>query len=692
MSPVTVDAGPCEEGSGNPPLTRICLLGRFAAWRADGAPAPRLGRRGVALLACLALSEAPWVRDDLAALLWPGRSRDQSRASLRQELLHIRRAFGWAPNGNAGSGLLSLPLDLAEVDVVRFRQALADPATLADAVGLYRGPLLQGIRVEPQEPFTAWLADHRARLHADALRTMLQLLGSGTGCEALARRILAVEPACEPAHQFLMRHYAQRGDPTQVLVQFRACSEALRAAGGGAPSADTRSLLDEITAVQVRSAAPAPTAAVDWIRHAPDRTPIPAVPAAKPLPLIEDRPSVAVLPFQDLSHDPLAAGVLADGMTEEVTNALARLPGFFVTARQSAFAYRGLGMDVRRIAAELGVRYLVEGSVEQDGRRMRANVRLMDGRTGLHLWADAQGGPMRDVMAVRDAIVHRLAGRLHPRLVLAEVERAVRSPPEELDAWTWLQRANGMLLRGRNRLSVEQVLEPLRRALAVDPNYAMAHALLSAVYTWRALSMFSADPEAERRLARQHAEAALRAEPENPFVLVHCAEAEIYSAADIDAGLALLEAATERDPNDANGLALLGHARRFAGQDPRASLALIDGAIRLSPRDPRTFNWHLYANWCHWQLGDLASMEAASRRSIELYGQNTMSWIGLTGAFALQGRLEEGREAATVLRRQRPGFTPDGYYQVLRHYYGRRFRGQVERDCDLLRVALNRVW
>jgi adenylate cyclase len=371
---------------------------------------------------------------------------------------------------------------------------------------------------------------------------------------------------------------------------------------------------------------------------------------------------------------------------------LARLPGFFVTARQSAFAYRGVGMDVRRIAAELGVRYLVEGSVEQDGRRMRANVRLIDGRTGTHLWADAQGGPMRDVMAVRDAIVHRLAGRLQPHLLLAEVERAVRCPPQELDAWTWLQRANGMLLRGRNRLSVEQVLEPLRRALEVDPNYAMAHALLSAVYTWRALSMFSADLEAERRLAREHAEAALRAEPENPFVLVHCAETEIYSAADIDAGLALLEVAAERDPNDANGLALLGHVRRFAGQDPSASLALIDGAIRLSPRDPRTFHWYLYANWCHWQLGDLGSMEAASRRSIELYGQNSMSWIGLAGAFALQGRLEEGREAATVLRRQRPSFTPDGYYQVLQHYYGRRFRGQVARNCDLLRVALNRVW
>jgi TolB-like protein len=408
--------------------------------------------------------------------------------------------------------------------------------------------------------------------------------------------------------------------------------------------------------------------------------------------VIEDRPSVAVLPFQDLSHDPLASGILADGMTEEVTNALARLPGFFVTARQSALAYRGLGMDVRRIAGELGVRYLVEGSVEQDGRRMRANLRLIDGRTGLTLWADGQGGPMRDLLAMRDAVVHCIATRLQPRLMLAEMERAMRSPPPEFDAWTWLQRANGMLLPGRNRLSLEQVLDPLQRALAVDPQYGMAHAMLAAVYTWRVVSLLSPDVGAERQLARQHAEAALAAEPDNPQVLVYCAEVAIYASADIDRGLAMVTQAVERNPNDAHGLALQGHLRRFAGEDPKASLALIDGALRISPRDPRTFSWHHYANWCHWRLGELDRMEAASRRSIELYGQYSMSWIALTSALALQERLAEGREAAAVLRRQRPGFTPDGFFEVSRHVYGRRFRGAVEREYDQLRKALNRIW
>lgn len=680
------------ESPAAPDLARIRLLGGFAAWHADGTPVSGLGRRTMALLACLAMQDTPWARDDLAALLWPGRSLDQMRGSLRQELLRLRRAFGWSATGNGAS--LGLPPGQAEVDVVRLRQALDHPAPGAEVVALYRGPLLQGFRTDAREPFARWLARERDRLHAAALDAMLRLLRSAEGSDRLARRILVLAPACEEAHRTLMRQHAAEGEFGQVLAQFRACAEALRQADGAEPSAETRALLDTATAaLGARPAGPAaPASALAWIRAAPDRAPVPGLPEPRALPIVEDRPSVAVLPLQDLSHDPLASGVLADGMTEEVTNALARMPGFFVTARHSALAYRGLGMDARRIAAELGVRYLVEGSVEQDGRRMRANVRLIDGSSGQHLWADSQGGPMRDVMAVRDAVVHRLASRLQPRLMLAEIQRAVQRPPHDLDAWTWLQRANAILLRGRSRQALDQAQEPLRRALEADPHYAMAHALLAALHTWRTLSLHTEDPAAERALAREHAAAALGADPENPFVLVHCAEAAIYGAADIDRGLSLLEYATERDPNDAHGQALLGHARRFAGEDPTVSLRLIDAALRLSPRDPRTYNWHHYANWCHWRLEDFPSMEAASRRSIELYGQHSVSWIALTGALALQDRMDEAREAAAVLRRQRPGFTPDGFFEVSRHFYGRRFPGEVERAYDRLRQSMRRVW
>jgi hypothetical protein len=154
----------------------------------------------------------------------------------------------------------------------------------------------------------------------------------------------------------------------------------------------------------------------------------------------------------------------------------------------------------------------------------------------------------------------------------------------------------------------------------------------------------------------------------------------------------MLELAVQRDPNDANGQAVLGHVRRLSGDDPAGSLVLIDQALRLSPRDPRTFSWHHFANWCHFRLGDLAAMEAACRRSIDLWGQYPMSWIGLTSALAMQDRIAEGRESGVVLRRLWPGFSPEGFYEIARHFYGPRFRHEVEEEYSALRSALRRVW
>ncbi|WP_431271149.1 BTAD domain-containing putative transcriptional regulator [Dankookia sp. P2] len=490
--------------------TRIRMLGTFDARLAEGTPVAGLGRRTIALLACLSASDESWTRDDLAELLWSGRSLDQRRASLRQELLRLRRALGWRAGDDAApQGRVRLPEKAVEIDVVAFRRAILVPDGASAAIAAYRGPLLQGFRLEPRDPFAAWLARQRAVLHAAAMDVMLGVLRSGAGSAELARRILSLDDACEEAHRFLIRRHAEQGDMGQALAQFRACAEALRTGRGAEPSAETCALLDDVTISLGAKPPPCPPtavrppgAAVDWIRRAPDRAPMPATPDAQPLPVVEDRPSVAVLPFAALSHDLLAGSTLADGMTEEVTNALARMPGFFVTARQSALAYRGVALDARRIASDLGVRYLVEGSVEQDGRRMRADLRLIEGRTGLHLWADSEDGPLGEVMAVRDAVVHRLASRLQPRLMMEEIARAVRRPPRDMDAWTWLQRANAVLLRGRHREALDQVMEPLRRALEADPHYAMANALLSAVHTWRAVSQLFPDPPGEKRLAR----------------------------------------------------------------------------------------------------------------------------------------------------------------------------------------------
>lgn len=188
--------------------------------------------------------------------------------------------------------------------------------------------------------------------------------------------------------------------------------------------------------------------------------------------------------------------------------------------------------------------------------------------------------------------------------------------------------------------------------------------------------------------AQQAMKRALLLDPGNPFVLSLCSEAALYSAGDIDHAASLLERALQRDPNDANGLALLGNLRRLVGDDPRIGLGLIDQAKRLSPRDPRSAFWHHHAAWCHWKLGDLAAMEAEARRGLELYRGSPWSWVCLTCALGLQDRREEAREAAAALRELMPTFSAGRFYWLARFFYGRRFNGPVQAGYAELRRVL----
>jgi TolB-like protein/DNA-binding SARP family transcriptional activator len=677
--------------------TGIRLLGPFSVTTSEGLAVALASRRAIALLACLAAEpQVAWTRERIAALLWPGRGTDQARASLRQELRRIRKSFsGIAPELWEGPSGLRIPTDRIAVDVVRFRLAASDAKRGREVLALYQGEFLEGFVAE-DDPFGKWLGTQRRRLRELALASLLRSLKSsltdaGEG-ERAARRVLEIEPSCEEAHRWLIQRHLERGENAEAMAQFASCAEALRLGLSVHPSAETRALMEGLG-----ETAPAPrrgkrrraSEMVDWIKHARETASSPLAPAPEPFTPIESRPSLVVLPFADLSSPP--GEDLAFGITEETTSALARVPGFFVTARHSAMAYRNAAIDVRRIAAELGVRYLIEGSVAYDDQRIRVNTRLIDGRTGLHLWSESREHVLSRLMDLRDEIVNEIAGRLQPKLIRAEIRRALSQPPTDLDAWTLLQRAQGLLHFRRREEALSDVIEPLRRAIEADPDFAMAHALLSAVYTWRAILLAFPDRDGDRQRAREHAEAAIATEPDNPFVLIHSAETTLYSNGDIDGTLELLEQAIERTPNDAQGLAMLANVRRFAGADPRSSLTLIGDAMRISPRDRRTYSWRHYANWCYWKLGDLDAMEAAARRSIELYSKFPWSWLSLTCALSLQGRMDAAHASASVMRELMPHVTPDAFFETARRFYGRRFPGAVENGYAELKLALERA-
>ena len=397
------------------------------------------------------------------------------------------------------------------------------------------------------------------------------------------------------------------------------------------------------------------------------------------------------MPFDDLSEagggrDPY----LGDFVTEEITASLSRVPGLFVCSRHSASAYRTRAKDARIIAGELGVRYLVEGGVSRNAAGLRCNVRLIDGRTGFHIWADRVETDANHRDDLRDRIARETVARIGPRLLFAEVlrESEQREPPR--DAYAALMRARAEMLREQPYAeNVSRALAAARAAVALDPASGEAHAMAAYFLTLQSWSRMSAEPLLDSWRARRHLREALKRNADSASSLAMCAETALIGAHDIDLALALAEAALSRDPDDAHALALTGHIRRMAGEDPRASIALIDRAQRLSPRDPRTFLWLLYAVWCHWKLGETAEMEALARRSIALYANIPWNWLGLAATLALQGRLDEAREAIEPVRMMMPSYTPSRFHWGARYVYGSRFRGHVERDYRTLRDALN---
>ena len=676
----------------------INILGPFEALGIRGERLTVRSRRARALLACLAMETGEsWTRPRLATLLWDNRSEQQGRSSLRQELIQLRKVLGVTAPGDWGHDpFVSLPKQIL-TDVELLRSAMSTGDAL-QAASIWRGELLPKATALTGGPFADWLALSRSRLRAEASEcfvTALRTLDAEHDplpFEDIALKLVTLDPESEEGHRCLMRCSASRHDLAEVIERYRAYAANVGQVAGGESSPALKRLLDETMAAASRKGISSQSRpSTRWIAEINRQHHTAAAPRpTRPLP-IETATALAVVPFVDLSAGTLSKAALADGLTEETTTAMARLPGVFVTARQSAMVYKNAKIDARTIASDLGVRYLVEGSIEVRGKSVRVNARLIDGRSGLHIWANNYEERLGEFFAVRNRIVLAVASQLQPALMMADLDRALDAGPNNLDAWTRLQRANAYVLFNRSAQGLFGAITELKQALAIDPDYAMAQSLLAAVYTWRAIWSTSTRVHAERALALEYAALARKTAPKNSFVLVNCADTAIYSAGNIDLALELLNDAVEQYPDDPQGLALLANANRVAGADPAESLRMIERAIRISPREPRSHRWFHYAGWCHWKLGELGKMEAAARSAIELYSDAPAQWIELTCALGLQAKTAEAKAAAKVLRKLSPAFTPDKFFEIAQQFYGRRFSNPVKADYRALCSTLQRA-
>jgi len=374
----------------------------------------------------------------------------------------------------------------------------------------------------------------------------------------------------------------------------------------------------------------------------------PTATARAPLPL-PDKPSIAVLPFQNIGGDP-EQEVFADGMVEDITTALSKLRWFFVIARNSSLAYKGRAVDVKQVGRELGVRYVLEGSVRRGGTRLRITAQLVEAETGNHVWAERYDRDIGDIFAVQDEITERVVAAIEPELYAAENIRSERKPPESLDAWECVIRALSAIGLGTRETNTEA--ERLcRRAIAISPRYGQAHSLLS----WALLrsTMWAGDlPKLAPEISAE-AQTALALDERDPWA--HLAQGNLFNRLHRSAEAEReLRRGLELNPNFALAHALLGTSLAARGSH-QAGIDSARHASRLSPNDRSVSMFASMALMAaHVGAGSYAECVSWARLMTETHPEHLAGHIYLTAALAMLGEMTEATDALAPLLRLRP--------------------------------------
>ena len=358
----------------------------------------------------------------------------------------------------------------------------------------------------------------------------------------------------------------------------------------------------------------------------------------------ETKPSIAVLPFQNMSGDP-AQEYFADGMVDEITTALSRVRWIHVVSRNSSFTYKGQAIDIRQVGRELGVGYVLEGSVRKSGNRVRITAQLIEAETIANLWADHFDGSLEEVFDLQDKVAASVAGVIEPTLQIAEVQRTSRRPTTDLAAYDLYLRALAMMLSPARQIAeIENIFD---KALERDPDFAPALALAAAFHMNSDIMGWSADHDANCRKGLERGRHALTLANDDPTILVNAAFALGYFGENIQAMIALVERALALNPSFARGWHASGCLRLWAGQ-PDIAIEHIETSLRLSPRTR-----------VGWGLNLIAAAHMTCHRFNEALSvilvlieedPSPIAYQALIACYAHLGRLPEARDALSRLR------------------------------------------
>ena len=664
------------------------------------------------------------------ALLWSERADAQARQSLRQTIAVIRRAFSIANIDLLRVDLETVAIDLTSVtsDVASFRR-LAGMNSLEDlelAVALYAGSFLSALFIRDACALS-WISERRAELQSllqsclGSLLVAYKRLERHDDVERVSLRILGMDPLAEEAHRGLMTVYLARGQRSLAFRQYQRCRESLLRELAARPSAETEALLREtvrgnIAHAEVRaqridlglttrtntacSALGGTDEGQGLIETLPRKGfrfvgPVregqgPAgakaadIPAERPRRALDppDKPSIAVLPFTNMSGD-AHEEYFADGIVEDIITELSRFSNLFVIARNSSFQYKRKSVDVRQVGRELGVCYVLEGSIRRDGDRVRISAQLIETTTGAHRWAERYDRDLKDVFAVQDEVARTIVTILAAHLNKAEAERTLLKRPATWQAYDYYLRAADTLASYWSSFKVKDLYETrrlLEKAICVDSNYARAYAMLSYTKTtaWlNALDNEYLDPAALER-AYQLASKAAQLDPNLPQAHAEFGYVLAFKHQH-DRSIVEFQRAVALNPNFTDwrfpfALVLVRESAK-AIQISESHMQLDPFYSALAPG---------FLGLAHYMLGQYAEAVPPLRECVSRAPNYRAGRTMLAAAYAQLGQLEEARAEAAATLRIQPKYTIEGTFRRVSAF---KYAEDAEHFVDGLRKA-----
>jgi TolB-like protein len=400
----------------------------------------------------------------------------------------------------------------------------------------------------------------------------------------------------------------------------------------------------------------------------------------KPDLALPDKPSIAVLPFQNMSQD-VEQEYFVDGMVEDIITGLSRNKSLFVISRHSSFTYRGKDVDIKRVGRELGVRYVLEGSVRKAGNRIRMAAQLVDIANEANVWADRFDDSLEDIFDLQDRLTSSVIGAIAPQLERVEMERAQRKPTESLEAYDYYLRALSITYQYTQEGNAE-ALTLAKVAISLDPVFALAYALATNIFVQRKAFGWIVDAASERVEARQLAERATQLDKDDPLVLALSGQTYSYLLEEPENGAIFLARAVALDPNLAAARYWYGWAQIYLG-NVDAAIEQFTSAIRLSPLDPRLFLSQSGMAYGHFFAGRYEESLSWATRAIQRQPNFLGAQRMVMASLAMAGRIAEARRACDAVLQAEPTLSVSG----IQNKTPFRRREDVEKLGQAYRVA-----